>query len=408
MQEVLKNLEPARLWEIFEDLTKIARPSGGEEKVRDYVRAWAEGRGFNCAQDEVGNLIVDVPATAGRHDRPTLVLQVHGDMICERDQDATDDPAEGRITLRRDGDWLLATKTTLGADNGIGLATAMALAEDQGAEHGRWEILVTVDEESGLKGVKQLNANLLSGRLMLNLDSEEQGEVTVSSAGGEDVKILLPTRRYLVSSSAHGFEARVRGLRGGHSGTDIHLGHLNTIQVLAGLLNQLEVPFRLVNISGGQARNGIPREASARVVVGRDGHNEFSRQWSQACHDLGRLYEDREKNLAFSLDEAKPVSAFSSEDSQRIISTLLWQLPVDSSHVLRLVKEAHLKQVGTPIKVVALHAGLECGTLASRMPDLDVVSLGPTIRFPHSPDERVLIRTVPAFYQLVREIATQV
>ncbi len=264
---VLRGLEPRALWRHFDELTKIARPSRHEEPVIEHVRAWAARNGFELRHDAARNLVVRVPATAGRDSAPALVLQGHLDMVCERLPDSPNDPAEGRISLVRDGDWLSADGTTLGADDGVGIAAMMALAEDESLPHGRLELLMTVNEEVGGpgEGASGLDPSLISGAMLLNLDSEEDGTLTVSSASSTDTSMRVEKPREAREASAVTLSVSVSGGLGGHSGTDIARGRSNAIKVLGLTLRAAlaVAPFRLVCLQGGKSWNAIPREAMA-------------------------------------------------------------------------------------------------------------------------------------------------
>jgi dipeptidase D len=263
----LDGLEPRECWRHFETLTRIARPSGHEEPVIEHVRAWAARNGFELRQDTGRNLVVRVPATAGRESAPVLILQGHLDMVCERLADSPNDPAEGRIVLVRDGDWLTAEGTTLGADNGIGIAAMMTLAEDDSLPHGPLELLMTVVEETGseIEGASALDPALVTGKTLLNLDSEEDGKLTVGSASSTNTTIRVELTRSAPESDAVTLTVTVSGGLGGHSGTDIARGHANAIKVLGRTLREAfaTAPFRLVSLDGGTSWNAIPRDATA-------------------------------------------------------------------------------------------------------------------------------------------------
>src|SRR5262245_51136117 len=230
---VLAGLEPRGCWRHFEALARVARPSGHEELVLEHVRAWADGKGFAVRSDAGRNLVVYVPATDGRDSAP-VVLQGHLDMVCERLPDSRNDPAEGRIALVRDGDWLTSDGTTLGADDGIGIAAMMALADDESLPHGPLELLMTVNEEVGADGdgANGVDPSLLSGSILLNLDSEEDGKLTVGSAGSTDSSIAVDKPREPIAAGAVTVSVSVGGGLGGHSGTDIARGRANAIKVL--------------------------------------------------------------------------------------------------------------------------------------------------------------------------------
>src|SRR5512134_1833433 len=263
----LTGLEPRAFWAHFETLTRISRPSRAEEPVIEHVRAWASDRGYELEQDSGRNLVIRVPATPGRESAPTLILQGHLDMVCERDPASPNDPAEGRIVLVRDGEWLTADGTTLGADDGVAIAAMMALVEDESLSHGPLELLMTVAEEVGLEGANALDGSLLTGSTMLNLDSEEDGVLTVGCAGSTDTWIRVEAPRAESSSETVTLSVTVSGGQGGHSGMEIARGRSNSIKVLGRALREAhaQAPFRLVSLEGGKSRNAIPRDASAIV-----------------------------------------------------------------------------------------------------------------------------------------------
>jgi dipeptidase D len=274
---VLTGLEPSSFWAHFETLTTIPRPSRAEEPVIEHVRRWAEDHGFQLQQDAGRNLVIHVPATPGRESAPTLILQGHLDMVCERDPASPNDPAEGRIALLRDGDWLTADGTTLGADDGVAIAAMMALVEDESIPHGPLELLMTVAEEVGLEGANALDGSLLTGSTLINLDSEEDGVLTVGCAGSTDTWIRVDAPREACSPDAVTLSLVASGGLGGHSGAGIHLGHANAIKVLGRVLREAyaTVPFRLVSLAGGKSRNAIPRDAVAVCSVPRDQEGSF-------------------------------------------------------------------------------------------------------------------------------------
>jgi len=266
MSSPLESLEPKLLWKHFDDIRQIPRPSKHEERIVEHTRNWANSHGFEVLTDDVGNLLIRVPATPGHEDAPTVILQGHLDMVCEKNSDVELDFMTQGIEVAVDGDWVVARGTTLGADNGIGVATAMAIAEDEEVVHGPLELLCTIDEETGLTGAKGLNAENLTGRIMLNLDTEEDGAVYIGCAGGVDTVgfIKLSRRRALLNSVP--VSLGVHGLRGGHSGLNIIENRGNAIKLttralLAALDAGIEVD--LVSIKGGSKHNAIPRETAA-------------------------------------------------------------------------------------------------------------------------------------------------
>jgi dipeptidase D len=275
--QALAGLEPGSFWEHFEALTTVARPSRHEEPVIEHVRGWASSRGYELRQDSGRNLVVRVPATPGRESAPTLILQGHLDMVCERDPASPNDPAEGRIVLVRDGDWLTADGTTLGADDGIAIAAMMALVEDESIPHGPLQLLMTVAEEVGLEGANALDGSLLTGGTLLNLDSEEDGVLTVGCAGSTDTWVRVDAPRDGCSPDAVTLSIVAAGGLGGHSGVQIALGHANALKVLGRTLREVYAvaPFRLVSLDGGKSRNAIPRDAVAVCSLPRDRESAF-------------------------------------------------------------------------------------------------------------------------------------
>jgi dipeptidase D len=256
-----------RFWEHFDALTKVPRPSRGEEPAIDHVRAWAGEQGFEVEQDSGRNLVIRVPATAGRERAPTVILQGHLDMVCEREEGSPNDAAEGRIELVRDGDWLAAKGTTLGADNGAAIAAMMAVAEDDSLPHGPLELLMTVAEEVGLEGANNLDGSLLEGTVLLNLDGSDETMLIVGCAGSADTWLELSRERSAYAELT--FSLTASGGLGGHSGADIARGRSNAIKVLGRVLREAydAAPFRLVSLDGGRSRNAIPREAVAIVAA---------------------------------------------------------------------------------------------------------------------------------------------
>ena len=274
---VLDGVEPVAFWQRFEELTTIARPSRHEEPVIAWVKDWAAERGFELSQDAGRNLVIRVPATPGREAAPTLILQGHLDMVCERNPDSANDPAEGRIVLLRDGDWLTADGTTLGADDGVAITAMMTLVEDASIPHGPLELLMTVAEEVGLEGANALDGSVLTGKTLMNLDSEEDGVLTVGCAGSTDTWVHVDAPREVCAADSVTLSLAAGGGFGGHSGVQIALGRANAIKVLGRVLREAHAaaPFRLVSLNGGKSRNAIPRDAVAVCSVPADQEGAF-------------------------------------------------------------------------------------------------------------------------------------
>jgi len=268
-KSAIEGLEPKLVWEYFYGITQVPRPSKKEEKIRAHVREFATKNNFEFDEDEVGNIVIKVPATPGYENAPTIVLQGHLDMVCEKNKGTDHDFENDPIEIMRDGDWITANETTLGADNGIGVAAAMAAATDNSVTHGPLELLCTIDEETGMTGVNALRSDFITGKTLLNLDSEEDGTFYVGCSGGQDTRGVFKVDYSDADTSLTAYELMITGLKGGHSGLDIANGRANAIRLLAQLLNRLqaEVRFDLSSISGGSLRNAIPREAEVTILL---------------------------------------------------------------------------------------------------------------------------------------------
>jgi dipeptidase D len=473
---VLTGLEPPSFWSHFETLTRIARPSRHEEPVIEHVRGWAEQHGLELQQDAGRNLVIRVPATAGRESAPTVVLQGHLDMVCERDPSSPNDPAEGRIALARDGEWLTADGTTLGADDGVAIAAMMALVEDESLPHGPLELLMTVAEEVGLEGANALDPALVTGSILINLDSEEDGRLTVGCAGSTDTWIRIEAPRQPAADDAVTLTVMVSGGQGGHSGSGIALGRSNAIKVLGRALREAlaTIPFRLVSLAGGRSRNAIPRDAiaicsvagereqalhEAIAVAAETIRDAFAKTdagvsievaaadapadpWSDASTamlldaialvptgplamspdfddlvetstSLGEAITEGDELTLHSLsrssnDSALPEVIATLDAAARLAGGTLevkhnyggWRPNLDSP-ALAAARAVCERIFGEPPIVTAVHAGLETAVIGSKVPGLDMLSFGPQIEFPHSPDERVSIPTVERFWKLL-------
>ena len=487
MSSPLATLQPRGLWQHFDDIRGIPRPSKHEERIAAHMVAWAKGRGFEVRRDGAGNVVVHVPATAGHEGAPVVVLQGHLDMVAEKNQDVAFDFMTDAIKVRIVDDYVYATGTTLGADNGIGVAAAMAVADDPEAVHGPLELLFTVDEETGLTGAMQLDAALLSGRTLINLDTEEDGALYIGCAGGASSTCRFRIDRVAASLATAPFQLAVRGLRGGHSGVDIHENRGNAVKFLARSLNAARaagIEFELVSLAGGSKHNAIPREADAvvrlpkaqegafRQAVERtaaalreefgeidpnqkielkalDDPDELRRVWSRADRDRvidallacphGVLAMSRavpglvetSNNLAVIATEVSDVSLTISHRSSvgpsiKAVSEQVaavfrragaeveshdgypgWA-PNPKSPILQTALAVYEREFGAKPAVKAIHAGLECGLIGEKFPGMDMVSMGPQIESPHSPDERVKIPTVATFYRLLKAVLAEI
>ncbi len=476
----LKELEPKAVWTIFDEITRVPRPSKNEGKIVAWLVGFAERHGLEYRRDAVDNVVILKPASPGMEGRPTVVLQNHVDMVCEKNSgvefDFDRDPIETYVTP--DG-WVKARGTTLGADNGLGMAAALALLIDGEAQHGPLEALFTVDEETGLTGAFNLGADMITGKYLINLDSEDEGEVFIGCAGGVDTLAYFDYTAEPAPEGHKFFEITVSGLKGGHSGDDIEKGRGNSNKILARVLwgGLAGHGLHLAGIDGGNLRNAIPREARAVVAVPGNKAADFIKFVESFDGDIRAELENSDAGVRVSLTPApatptvidgdtvrRLVSALagvpngvqamsfaipglvetstnlasvkiagekivvttsqrsSVESAKRATATAVeavfslagarvehsegypgWA-PNPDSHLLEMTKKAYEKLFGKPIKVRAIHAGLECGLFLEKYPHLEMVSTGPTILGAHSPDERLEIATVDKFWRLLLEI----
>ena len=473
---VLAGVEPRSFWNHFEALTRIARPSRAEEPAIEHVRAWADANGLPVRSDSARNLVIDVPATEGREGAPVVTLQGHLDMVCEREPDSPNDPAEGRIELVRDGEWLKAKGTTLGADDGVAIAAMMALVEDESRPHGPLQLLMTVAEEVGLEGANGLDGALVNGSTLINLDSEEDGRLTVGCAGSTDSWVHLKQPREAVDPGAATLGVAVGGGLGGHSGSNIALGRSNAVKVLGRALRGAHktVPFRLVSFAGGKSRNAIPRDAAAVVSVAAENEADLKQALEQATATIRDAFAKTDANVNVTVGSADAATdawtvegtaalldvvalvptgplamspdfdglvetstslgeaitegdtltlhslSRSSNDSAmpEVIAALDaaarlgggelevkhnyggWRPNLDSP-ALAAMKRVYEQTFGEAPIVTAVHAGLESAVIGDKVPGLDMISFGPQIEAPHSPDERVSIPTAERFWRLL-------
>jgi dipeptidase D len=326
---ILADLEPRGIWTHFLALTRIPRPPKQEEEARAHVLAWAAERGFEAEVDEEGNAVVRVPASEGREGVPTVVLQSHLDMVCEREPESPNDPREGRIEVVRDDDWVLARDTTLGADNGIGVAAAMAVADDPDVEHGPLELLFTVSEEQGLEGAKALDPSLVRGRLLVNLDGTSNAALTVGCAGSAHTFLRLPLHPEAVPSGWLAPKVTVSGARGGHSGADIAKGRLNAIKALGRVLSGAELAgrLRLVSLDGGVSRNAIPREAHALVAVEPGAAKAVREAIADEIAALRAQHRGTDDEVTATVEPTESVEQAAGEETTRRALDLLQVLP---------------------------------------------------------------------------------
>jgi dipeptidase D len=268
-ETVIQGLKPEKIWHYFVEISAIPRGSKNEKAVLEHIKKTAAAMGLMAKQDKVGNVVVMKPASPGKESSPTVVLQVHTDMVCEKNRDVQHDFLKDGIKFRREGNFIKADGTTLGSDDGIGVASLLALLEDKSLVHGPVEGLFTVDEETGLTGANHIEPGFITGKIMMNLDSEEEGVLYIGCAGGLDTTITIPAKKKPVTGKVATLNIMVRGLKGGHSGVDIHLGRANALKLLTRTLMAIDTitKMKLVSLEGGSKHNAIPREADAIIVV---------------------------------------------------------------------------------------------------------------------------------------------
>jgi len=463
----------------FEQISRIPRRSKHEEKISRWIQDWAADRGFGLRKDGAGNLCIAVEPTAGFENAPAVIVQGHMDMVCEKTEDSTHDFSRDPIRFVYDGDWLTADRTSLGADNGIALTLAMALVEDESVSHPPLELLFTVDEESGLTGATKLDAGIFNGRLLLNIDSEEEGVFTAGCAGGRDVRVHLTLETEPCPADHRLHEVIVRGLCGGHSGVDIHKQRASANRLVARALLQALAcsAVRLASMKGGSVHNAIARDAVARIACPPEDVSKLADRIETFTKVLQQEFAatDPAVTLVFQPPREAAVagSVLTPEDTRRV-ARLLMALPhgvsgmctdqasvVETSNNLATVELAgnslkilssqrssvtsRLEEITSRVESIAslagarttetnsypawqpdmaspllsrccqvyqdlfnksprvqtIHAGLECGIIGAKKQGMQMISFGPTIENPHSPDERLYIPSVGKVWEFL-------
>lgn len=465
----------------FEEITKIPRCSKHEEKIASWLTKWAEDNNFEAKNDKVNNLLIKVPGTPGYENSPAVILQGHMDMVCEKTPDSDHDFTKDPIKLVYDGDWLTADKTTLGADNGIAIAMAMALALDKDVAHPPLELLFTVDEETGLTGANKLESDFLEGRILINVDSEDEGVFTVGCAGGINTHLSMPVKQENVPGGYKTYKITAGGMKGGHSGIDIGMGKANAIRILGRALFQVRkdgIDLRIVDIKGGSAHNAIPRDAHAIVALPaaelsnaekiiKEYSDIFNSEFKKTDPDLNVSITESKESAAKALTSDSTMKAIqftqamlhgvaamspdieglietsnnfaniSIEDgkltvlsSQRssVVSKLQehtarieslaklaggeaksgdgyppWQPNMESKLLAKSTKLYEELYNKKPV-VEVIHAGLECGIIGDKYPGMDMISIGPDLRYPHSPDEKISISAIGKVWDFIVEL----
>ncbi len=475
----IAELSPVEVWKHFYALTQIPRPSKFEQAAADYILEFGKSLGLESIKDEIGNIIIRKPATPGMEDRMGIILQAHVDMVPQKNSDVEFDFKKDAIQPRVVGDMVYATGTTLGADNGLGCAVAMAVLEAKDMVHGPIEAFITIDEETGMTGARNLKPGVIKGDILINLDSETEGELYVGCAGGLDAAAEFTYTTEAVPAGYKGFKVAVTGLVGGHSGMDIILYRANANKVMARVLLPMlrDLDAKLIKIEGGNMRNAIPREAFAIVAIAEDKVEAAKAIIAERLKALKFEYAATDKDINVEMADAETnEEAICSKVALNLCKALyacpsgvermsdampglvetsnnmaivksangkiniysLMRSSVDSakedlmermkavfelagaevkftggysgwapnmdSPILKEMKKVYNSLFGKEPAVMAIHAGLECGILGGIYPNWDMISCGPTIFSPHSPDERVNIESVAKWWEFVVEV----
>ncbi len=478
MNNQILSLKPESVWKNFHSLTQIPRPSKKEARIIEFMRNFGQSLGLETIVDEVGNVIIRKPATPGMENKKGIVLQSHLDMVPQKNSDKTHDFEKDPIETLIDGEWVKANGTTLGADNGMGVAAIMSVLEATDLVHGPVEALFTIDEETGMTGANELKPGLLHGDILINLDSEDEGELYFGCAGGIDGTFTFNFKKTSPESGAAALKINVTGLKGGHSGLDISLGRGNSCKILTRLVwhGVKDHNLQLALIEAGNMRNAIPREGFAVVTVPQDQKAAYIDCIKQITETIKSELSATEPTLSISVSDTDMPSSVMDKDTQNrmlravyacpngvmrmsnameglvetstnlsiintfddtvVIKCLLrssvnsakidlsvmmgsifelanaqvvfegeypgWK-PNPDSPILKTMQQVYNNRFGKIPEIKAIHAGLECGLLGAVYPNWDMISFGPTIRSPHSPDERVHIASVEKFWIFLTE-----
>jgi len=479
MSQEIRNLEPQALWNKFADLNAVPRPSKREDRVIEFMKNFGNSLGLETFEDEIRNVIIRKPATAGMENRKPIVLQGHLDMVHQKNADTNFDFDTQGIDMYVDGDWVRARGTTLGADNGLGVAMIMAILESKEIKHPAIEALFTIDEETGMTGALNLKGGVLKGEILLNMDTEEDDEIDIGCAGGIDVSATRSYNEEETPENSVGYTITVKGLNGGHSGMDIHKGLGNANKIMNRLLFDAFENFGLQvsEINGGSLRNAIPRESVAKVIVAGMYDEAYIFDMQEIINDIKTEYKTTEPKLTIEIVKCDvPTKVMDLGVQEGIIRSIyaahngVYRMSADmedlvetsnnvarviikdgeisigcltrssvetskfdlanalrsafelcgcevnlsgsypgwtpnvKSEILDILVNVYEKQNNEKPKVVACHAGLECGILGTNYPDMDMISFGPTIQGAHSPDERASIKSSQKFWKFVLEI----
>ncbi|MDD1783447.1 aminoacyl-histidine dipeptidase [Enterovibrio sp. ZSDZ35] len=470
----ISQLSPQAVWQFFDKICSIPHPSKHEEALAQYIIDWATSEGLAVKRDDVGNVIIKKPATAGMENRKGVVLQAHIDMVPQKNENTEHDFTVDPIRPYIDGEWVTADGTTLGADNGMGMAACLAVLASKEIEHGPLEVLLTIDEEAGMTGAFGLKEGWLEGDILLNTDSEQEGEIYMGCAGGVDSSLTFALERETVPEGFVGKTLQIKGLKGGHSGCDIHTGRANANKLLGRFLagHAEELGIRVLSIRGGSLRNAIPREAFGDIALPTENAEKLASLFSHYQNLLKEELGAIETSIALSVEELTiSEQALTASTQARIIATInscpngvirmsddiagvvetslnlgvitteentltmlclirsladsgrsyvesmltsLGELaganvafagaypgwkPNADSEIMHVFRKTYEDIYGRIPNIMVIHAGLECGLFKEPYPNMDMISFGPTIKFPHSPDEKVNIETVGLFWE---------
>lgn len=476
-------LQPSIVFDCFAEVNKIPRPSKKEEKMIAFLKAFGEGLGLPTKVDETGNVCISKPATPGYENSKTVILQSHMDMVCEKNKDKDFDFENDAIETYVDGEWLKANGTTLGADDGIGVAMQMAVLKSNDIEHGPIECVFTRDEETGLTGAMGMKSDFMTGDYLINLDSEDEGQIFISCAGGVRTTATYPFPTEDMPEGYFTFRVGVKGLTGGHSGDDINKKRGNANKILVRFLNQEmeKMDLRVVDIQSGGLHNAIPREGYAICAVPMNMKEQVRVDLNVFTAEVEEELAVTEKGILLSLDSCEPAAKVMEKQAMRKMllslhavyngvfamsqdidwlvetSTNLASIHVEgdkvvvttsqrssigsacqhmasvvraafelggaevltnegypgwklnpNSEIVKIAKESYVELFGKEPKILAIHAGLECGLFSEKYPKLDMVSFGPTLRGVHSPDEKLLIPTVQMVWDHLLDILKRV
>ncbi len=479
--KILNLLEPKELWGYFAEICSIPRLSKHEEQILEYLINFAREHDLEYKQDPTGNLLITKPAQKGFENKQTVVLQSHVDMVGAKSPGSGHDWLKDPVKPVIKGEWVMAEETTLGGDDGIGIAAQMAILADNELECGKIEALFTVDEETGMTGALGIDPSFISGRVLLNLDSEDEGILFIGCAGGIDTIARMEYVAVRPRNNTSALEIRVSGLHGGHSGDEIHKGYGNAIKILNGLLLRIteKTEISLSCFEGGNLRNAIPREAQAIIVVNSDNEHEIGSITEDFLEEIKEEYNKNEQTVTFTVEKAQQAEEVMDDMSMMELLTAIDECPngviswssdmpglvetstnlatirysiqdnlvtiatsqrssIESakislatsinrcfskagmevthsdgypgwkpdmkSFILEKTKQSYLNLFGKRPEVTAIHAGLECGLFYKKIENIDMISIGPTIKGAHTTEERIEIKTVKMFWDLLTDV----